>query len=213
MQTRYYTERKNARRAAKAQGIDPDTVYETEDGFTFATITDDTWPRREDGSRKTVGELSHGQQIAVVNGAVNRIKKEFAVQGVKLEFKGELPPATDPLDIPATLRLTPEQRREGWAKNPPKAAPHKSKEIEMPKATAKKAKTKGATGIEKAETMLKMLKGKGSSVEALCKATGWLPHTLRARLCVVWKPKKDGGMGLKVERERVDGVTTYRLAA
>lgn len=116
----------------------------------------------------------------------------------------------DDLDIPAGLKLTPEQRREGWDKNPPKAAPARET-ITMTKKAKKQSKTKGAAGAEKTETLLKML-GKGATVDALCKATGWLPHTLRARLSTLAKSKKDGGIGLKLERERVDGVTTYRAA-
>lgn len=170
METRYYTERSNARRAAKAAGIDPNAVFETPDGFTFK-------------SREAVLDEQLPQQRQI---------------------------ASHPLDIPQALRLTPEQRREGWEKNPPKAAPARET-ITMTKK-AKKQSKKGATGAEKTETLLKMLAGNGATVEALCKATGWLPHTLRARISTLAKPKKDGGIGLKVERERVDGVTTYRSA-
>lgn len=78
--------------------------------------------------------------------------------------------------------------------------------------STKVAKPKGVTGAIKTETMLTLLKGKGASVQDLCKATGWLPHTLRARISNICKPKKDGGMGIRIERERTDGVTIYRLA-
>ena len=165
METRFYSERSNARRAARSAGIAPDAVFETPDGFTFAANTDP--------------EMSE----------------------------------PDPLDIPPALKLSAEERREGWAANPPKAAPFRNGEASMPKAkSAKVAKPKGATGAGKTETMLAMMKGKGASVEELTKATGWLPHTLRARISNVCKAKKDGGMGIKIERERADGVTTYRLA-
>lgn len=158
MEIRTYTEKSNARRAAKAAGVNPDLITETEDGFTFPA------PAAMD----------------------------------------------DNLDIPPALRLSDEERREAWAKNPPKPTPHRET-LSMPKPKAKKER--GATGADKTATMLSMLKGKGATVEALTKATGWLPHTLRARISNVCKSKKDGGMGLKVERERTDGVTTYRLAS
>lgn len=161
-QTRYYTERSNARRAARAAGIDPDQVFETEEGFTFAPKSD----------------------IAIA--------------------------ATDPLDIPPTLKFSAEERQEGWATTPPKATPIKETTMAKAKAAKTDKKPRGASGAEKTETLLKMLKGKGATVEDLCKATGWLPHTLRARLSTLAKPKKDGGMGLKFERERVDGVTSYK---
>ena len=67
-------------------------------------------------------------------------------------------------------------------------------------------------GVSRTDQLIAMLKGKGSTVPAICKALGWLPHTLRARLSRLQAPKKDGGDGLKLERERADGVTTYRLA-
>lgn len=165
-QTRYYSEKTNARRAARAAGVDPDTVIETPDGFTFAP------------------------------------KSEIAIS------------EPDPLDIPSCLKLSAEERREGWAANPPKAASVRNGVgASMPKGkSTKAAKPKGTTGANKTETMLAMLKGNGATVEELTKATGWLPHTLRARISNVCKAKKDGGMGIKIERERVDGVTSYRLA-
>mgnify|MGYP000904758583 FL=1 len=78
------------------------------------------------------------------------------------------------------------------------------------KAAAKEKKTSGA---DKTAKLIEMLKGKGATVEQLTKATDWLPHTLRARISNLCKAKKDGGLGLKIERERVDGVTSYRIAA
>lgn len=41
----------------------------------------------------------------------------------------------------------------------------------------------------------------GSTVDAMCAALGWQAHTLRARIST---------SGLKVERTRVDGVTSYK---
>jgi hypothetical protein len=51
-----------------------------------------------------------------------------------------------------------------------------------------------------------MLK-KGATTEALIKALGWLPHTLRAAISILGS--KDG---IKVEHARADGVTKYKLA-
>ena len=62
------------------------------------------------------------------------------------------------------------------------------------KAGAPKAGTKGAQ-------LLAML-GKGATSVELCKALGWQPHTLRAAISRVQG---------KVERTRVDGVTSYRI--
>lgn len=106
----------------------------------------------------------------------------------------------DPLAIPPALQLTAEQRREGWAKNPPKAAPAR---IAAPKKTEKPKRE------DRTAKLLDLLKD-GATVDELCAATGWLPHTLRARLSAISKPKKAGGLGIKIERSRVDGVTSYR---
>jgi hypothetical protein len=62
------------------------------------------------------------------------------------------------------------------------------------KAGAPKAGTKGAQ-------LLAML-GKGATSVELCKALGWQPHTLRAAISRVQG---------KVNRTRVDGVTSYRI--
>lgn len=106
----------------------------------------------------------------------------------------------DDLEIPEALRLSAEQRKEGWAKNPPKAAPAR---VTPPKKTEKPKRP------DKTETLLAMLKD-GATVDQLCAATEWLPHTLRARLSAISKPKKAGGLGIKIERTRADGVTSYR---
>ena len=64
------------------------------------------------------------------------------------------------------------------------------------KAGAPKAGTKGA--------QLLALLGKGATTAELCKALGWQAHTLRAAISRVQA---------KVERSRVDGVTSYRIEA
>jgi hypothetical protein len=61
------------------------------------------------------------------------------------------------------------------------------------------------TGTKK-EQLVTMLK-KGATVEALTMALGWQPHTLRASISML------GKTGIKVARERADGVTSYKIAA
>lgn len=75
----------------------------------------------------------------------------------------------------------------------------------MTKTKAKKPK--GATGTDKTATLLKMLSGRGATVEQLTKALDWLPHTLRARISRLPKDDKK----IKIARERVEGVTSYRI--
>lgn len=90
----------------------------------------------------------------------------------------------------------------------------KAKAIKAAKGRATKAaKTKGGKpaaqagapreGTKGAEP-LAMLAGKGATNAELCEALGWQPHTLRAAISRVKG---------KVERSRVDGVTSYRIEA
>lgn len=86
----------------------------------------------------------------------------------------------------------------------------KAKAIKGAKARAAKAKTKakpaqaGAPreGTKKAQ-LLELLSGKGATNTDLCKALGWLPHTLRAAISRIEN----------VKHQRVDGVTSYRIEA
>lgn len=162
MQVRTYSERSNARRAARAAGLDPDTaVTPCEDGF-------------------------------------------------EVRFNPE-PQADDHLDIPGFLRR---QSPEADAMDTRPSLPNRSpeREIIVRKTVAKPAKPSAAKGDKNAK-LLKMLSGKGSTVEQLTEALEWLPHTLRARISRLAKPKSKGGEGLKIERSRSDKVTTYRIAA
>jgi hypothetical protein len=167
MEVRTYTERSNARRAAKVAGVDPTLVFETEDGFTF--------PPPE-------------------------LQEALAV---------ESPPADDA--IPSFCKIQQDERAAAWAANPPKLVVVKQEEAMAPSKKAK-PKTARESGAAKTALLLDMLSGNGATVEALTKATGWLPHTLRARISGVAKPKSKGGEGIKIERERRDGITTYRAA-
>jgi len=192
METRTYTEKSNARRAARAAGVDPSLIIETADGFTFTPPSDDPVD-------------------------TPALKVDDDLCRLEPAFEGQRSTPKDDEDIPAFLKVGPQDRKEAWAKNPPKAAP--IKETNMAKTgKAKSAKSLKAasasyqSGANKTATLLAMLKGKGSTVDELTKATGWLPHTLRARISGLAKPKSKGGEGLKIERERVEGVTSYRLA-
>jgi predicted ArsR family transcriptional regulator len=81
---------------------------------------------------------------------------------------------------------------------------HKAKAAKKPvsKKTAKPAAAKD----NKTTALIAMLT-KGATAEHMAKTLGWLPHTLRGALSRL-KTKE----GLKIERERVDGTTSYRIA-
>jgi len=48
----------------------------------------------------------------------------------------------------------------------------------------------------------------GASLEAICKATDWQPHSVRGAIAGAIKKK----MGLSVSSVKSDGVRTYRIA-
>jgi hypothetical protein len=50
------------------------------------------------------------------------------------------------------------------------------------------------------------LKARWTTTESLITMTGWLPHTLRGFIST-----RARALGLKAERKRIDGVTSYRL--
>lgn len=180
MQVRTYTERSNARRAAKAAGVDPALVFATDDGFTFPAPAEEAAPK---------------------NGGHDQVDTK-----------------ADAGDIPAFLRrdpLTPEQEAELREKTRRATSPEREIIVRktMPKAKAAESKTAKGKGGDKNAMLLKMLSGKGSSVEAMTKALDWLPHTLRARISRLNKPKRKGGEGFKIDRTRVDGITNYRISA
>lgn len=66
----------------------------------------------------------------------------------------------------------------------------------------KKPKTKAA------QTLALISRKRGATTADLIKATGWLPHTLRAHIAVEMRRKA----GLDIIAERSGKVTTYRLA-
>ena len=76
------------------------------------------------------------------------------------------------------------------------------------KAAKKPASKKpGAAAKDNKTTALIAMLTNGATAEHMAKTLGWLPHTLRAALSRL-KTKE----GLKIERERVDGTTSYRIA-
>ena len=90
-------------------------------------------------------------------------------------------------------------------KKTPTARKAKAKTANKP-ASKKTAKPAAAAKDNKTTALIAMLT-KGATAEHMTKTLDWLPHTLRAALSRL-KTKE----GLKIERERVDGTTNYRIA-
>lgn len=84
-----------------------------------------------------------------------------------------------------------------------------------PRRMARETKTKAPSAAPATKPRSKaalvedlLLRDEGVSLDDLCQATGWLPHTCRAFLTGLRKK------GRVVERsKREDGVTIYRMAA
>jgi hypothetical protein len=79
--------------------------------------------------------------------------------------------------------------------------------------TARKTKTAKTAAPAKAKRtgtkgeMLVAMLTKGATVDAMRKQLGWQAHTLRASISMLGSKQ-----GLKIERTRTDGVTSYKLA-
>jgi hypothetical protein len=88
------------------------------------------------------------------------------------------------------------------AKRTTKSKTSKAAKGRAPKAAKPAAEGAPREGTKKAQ-LLEMLSGKGATNTDLCKALGWLPHTLRAAISRIEN----------VKHSRVDGVTSYRIEA
>ncbi len=171
METRTYTNRSNARRAAREAGVNPDLVYQDGDEFAFPSPP----------------EKTNGTSLA---------------------------PPLDAEPIPDFLKAkprTPEQQAALDARIQ-RNKPQERKLVMRDTPVKKSAKLKTAKSGDKTALLRSMLKT-GATVAQLTKATDWLPHTLRARISGLQKPKNKGGEGLTIERTRTDGVTSYKIAS
>ena len=99
---------------------------------------------------------------------------------------------------------------EGEQPEPPKPAPARPRRIAKPaarKSTKREAKGTDPRPGSKLAKVIAMLSAKtGATIDALVKATDWLPHTTRAALTGLRK------RGYRIEKEtRTSGQTAYRI--
>jgi virulence-associated protein VagC len=137
-----------------------------------------------------------------ISGAEPKADPEAATSSAKVD--NPKPPVNPKRKSPAAKQKKPIRRSNARAaKATKKVAGTKAKSA---KAKADKAQSTKGTG--KGDLVVGMLKkGKGASVPALLKATGWQAHSLRAFISVQAKKQR-----WKLKRERKDGVTVYRIA-
>jgi Protein of unknown function (DUF3489) len=89
----------------------------------------------------------------------------------------------------------------------PKAKRQRKPKADKPAKPADKAKSGNQAPKQgKGAEMIAALKQRWMPVPDLLKSTGWLPHTLRGYITCTAKAE-----GWTLERDRVDGVTRYRI--
>lgn len=53
-------------------------------------LAQNEWPKRADGTNKSVGEMTAVEQQTVARNAIRSLQPEFAAMGVTLEFGGHI---------------------------------------------------------------------------------------------------------------------------
>jgi hypothetical protein len=92
----------------------------------------------------------------------------------------------------------------------------KKKPVTKPSAgtqTAKAIKTP-SKAMSKALSVLELLsRDDGVTIQEICEATSWLPHTARAHLSTLRKKLKEKDEGAQIIKYTRDGKTMYKLEA
>jgi hypothetical protein len=86
------------------------------------------------------------------------------------------------------------------------------KGLKMTKAKSERKKTHHQThhgATKQARVVALLSKPSGTTVAAIMKATGWLPHTVRGFFAAAVRKR----LGLKLESEKTDGKRIYRIVA
>jgi hypothetical protein len=55
------------------------------------TKQNDTWPKRADGTNKTIGEMTPEESERVTREAVQKVAKQMAPLGIAVQFGGTIP--------------------------------------------------------------------------------------------------------------------------
>jgi hypothetical protein len=124
------------------------------------------------------------------------------VNGVKPIELAKL--ADEPVDEAVAAPAKPKAKRQRKPKIAERRQPAKSQRADKAAATGRSKNQAPKEG--KGATMLADLKERWIPVPELLEFTGWLPHTLRGYISRTAK-----GEGWILEREKVDGVTRYRI--
>lgn len=189
---RAFDQRQAAKRAAATPAVlTPALALQSHDETELSIHTEAdrrwrTWLPPKDGRTRSRPQLRTFVRL------VRRERKLAAREAAKAERKNA--PATAP------------KRKAGTAANLPAVT----------NAVAGNSKTTAAAASvaprDKPATAIELLSREdGATVAELCAATGWQPHTLRARLSGLAKPVDQGGRGLTIIRSKTGDVTSYRI--
>jgi hypothetical protein len=183
-----FTVKSNARRSARKAGVDVNKVAafvkagKTLYRFPMAAAPKaepKTKPDRAGALRKVAGKPVDG--FAAATGKPRRFKAPAKTKTLKAAT-AKTPKATD--------------------KNRRKTADDFTFEKRAPRA--------GGESGGKFQTVYEMLrKAGGASITAVCEATGWKPHTARARISV--DVSQLVLPGDEIQRTRIDGVSVYAI--
>jgi hypothetical protein len=222
-----YTTKSNAIRAAKSANVDPATVYATEGGFTFATAAPAT-----ESEALVVALVEDPARLVVVGPATEPVPYAFA-EGTNSAGQ----PAGGPVVVNvgpalATIERATEsaeaalaaigKRAAGGRKPRPvkpvkthRAAKGKAAEAKpakpgrKPKAEKKPAEPKAPRDTKLSRFVAMLQRPEGCTLDDAMEAFGWQRHTARGAIAGAIKVK----LGHKVETEKVEGKTVYRIPA
>lgn len=192
--SRVHTVKSNARRSARKEGIDPSLVVACPGGFHYPLPEPEAaeparWfksYRAADNAAKTQAKRSGLKDSAFKIVVSYRVgKPEFGYVAAHAISKYDL---TTGKEAPQAKSTTKEETKA-------RALP----------AREKKTAAKPGLGQDKLATVLTLItRPNGATMPEIIEATGWLPHTARARISGLVEQHK-----LSIKRERLLGVTTY----
>ena len=204
MRSKTYNVKSNAARAAAKYGIKRDELIAVSGGWLF-NIPSDTAPQSPtepataavDGAATDVpanGEALTSAPAAPADEPIEWGGYDYMV--VNGEKAAELvEQAGEPIEV---APAKPKRQRKPKAEKP---------KADKPAKPAAKGKTDNRAPKEgKGSSLLAAVKADWQPVPKLLEMTGWLPHTLRGYLSRTVKAE-----GWTLDRDKVDGVTRYRI--
>jgi Protein of unknown function (DUF3489) len=207
MQSQIFGVKSNAARAAAKYGIKRDDLIAVSGGWCF-NIPSETAPQ---SPTEPATEAVNGANVETPANGATSVSEPAAPADEPLDWAGVDYMVVNG-ETPVKVADLVEQDGE-----PIEAAPAKPKAKRQRKPKAEKPKVKreptgdtknAAPKAGKGAELIAELKRGWLSVPQMLQATGWLKHTLRGYISRIAKAE-----GWTLERDKVDGVTRYRIRA